>query len=197
MRKAVQHRFILGNPPHRPAVVFLIQKKSGFLSAYIIDLIGNAVLHDFRFSGKVGCKALARKKSGVFLHPFQTPYGHIVPLVQGKNLFAHFPQFGNDAVVDPFFSSVHAQGKALGHQNVPVAVHRQPRQAVGLAKDYPAGVVKAQPLAVFPGLRQTAAVYLSQYETQKQPRFDVIEIYADADTPRRQRRINQIENAFE
>ena len=31
----------------------------------------------------------------------------------------------------------------------------------------------------------------------KQPRFDVIEIYGDADTPRRQRRINQIENAFE
>ena len=28
-------------------------------------------------------------------------------------------------------------------------------------------------------------------------RFDVIEIYGDADTPRRQRRINQIENAFE
>ena len=31
----------------------------------------------------------------------------------------------------------------------------------------------------------------------KQARIDVIEIYGDADTPRRQCRINQIENAFE
>ena len=46
-------------------------------------------------------------------------------------------------------------------------------------------------------LRTTALVYLSQHETNLQPRFDVIEIYGDADTPRSQRRINQIENAFE
>ena len=46
-------------------------------------------------------------------------------------------------------------------------------------------------------LRTTALLYLSQHETPLQPRFDVIEIYGDADTPRRQRRINQIENAFE
>ena len=46
-------------------------------------------------------------------------------------------------------------------------------------------------------LRQTALLWLEGYETRLQPRFDVIEIYGDADTPRRQRRINQIENAFE
>ena len=37
----------------------------------------------------------------------------------------------------------------------------------------------------------------AEHDTPLQPRFDVIEIYGDADTPRRQRRINQIENAFE
>ena len=42
-----------------------------------------------------------------------------------------------------------------------------------------------------------ASLWLAEHETQLQPRFDVIEIYGDADTPRRQRRINQIENAFE
>ena len=46
-------------------------------------------------------------------------------------------------------------------------------------------------------LRQTALLWLEGHETRLQPRFDVIEIYGDADTPRRQRRINQIENAFE
>ena len=42
-----------------------------------------------------------------------------------------------------------------------------------------------------------ASLWLAEHETQLQPRFDVIEIYGDADTPHRQRRINQIENAFE
>ena len=46
-------------------------------------------------------------------------------------------------------------------------------------------------------LRQTALHWLDGHDTRLQPRFDVIEIYGDADTPRRQRRINQIENAFE
>ena len=46
-------------------------------------------------------------------------------------------------------------------------------------------------------IRTAASLWLAEHETQLQPRFDVIEIYADADTPRRQRRINQIENAFE
>ena len=46
-------------------------------------------------------------------------------------------------------------------------------------------------------IRTAASLWLADHETQLQPRFDVIEIYGDADTPRRQRRINQIENAFE
>ena len=46
-------------------------------------------------------------------------------------------------------------------------------------------------------IRTAASLWLAEHETQLQPRFDVIEIYGDADTPRRQRRINQIENAFE
>ena len=43
----------------------------------------------------------------------------------------------------------------------------------------------------------TAEYWLVSHRTELQPRFDVIEIYGDADTPRRQRRITQIENAFE
>ena len=44
---------------------------------------------------------------------------------------------------------------------------------------------------------RTAASLWLEHDTPLQPRFDVIEIYGDADTPRHQRRINQIENAFE
>ena len=46
-------------------------------------------------------------------------------------------------------------------------------------------------------IRTAASLWLAEHETELQPRFDVIEIYGDADTPRRQRRLNQIENAFE
>lgn len=46
-------------------------------------------------------------------------------------------------------------------------------------------------------IRTAASLWLAEHETPLQPRFDVIEIYGDADTPRHQRRINQIENAFE
>lgn len=46
-------------------------------------------------------------------------------------------------------------------------------------------------------LRQTAAVYLSQYETQKQPRFDVIEIYAPEGTETRRPQVRHWEDAFE
>lgn len=46
-------------------------------------------------------------------------------------------------------------------------------------------------------LRQTAAMYLSQYETQKQPRFDVIEIYAPEGAETRRPRVRHWEDAFE
>lgn len=46
-------------------------------------------------------------------------------------------------------------------------------------------------------LRQTAAVYLSQYETQKQPRFDVIEIYAPEGMETRRPQVRHWEDAFE
>ncbi|MCQ2405787.1 MAG: YraN family protein [Oscillospiraceae bacterium] len=43
----------------------------------------------------------------------------------------------------------------------------------------------------------TAMLYLSQHPTEKQPRFDVIEIYAPEDVSRSNISINHIENAFE
>ena len=45
-------------------------------------------------------------------------------------------------------------------------------------------------------IRSTAALYLSQHETELQPRFDVIEIYAP-DGADGKVTINHIENAFE
>lgn len=46
-------------------------------------------------------------------------------------------------------------------------------------------------------LRTTAAVYLSQYPTQLQPRFDVIEVYAPDGTDTKKPVINHMEGAFE
>ena len=46
-------------------------------------------------------------------------------------------------------------------------------------------------------IRKTALLWLSQNPTEKQPRFDVIEINAPAGEKSKELRINHIENAFE
>ena len=46
-------------------------------------------------------------------------------------------------------------------------------------------------------LRSTASIWLSQNETDKQPRFDIIEIYAPNGADKENYSINHIENAFE
>ncbi len=46
-------------------------------------------------------------------------------------------------------------------------------------------------------LRITASLYLSQYPTQLQPRFDVIEVYAPEGTATRHPVIHHMEGAFE
>lgn len=46
-------------------------------------------------------------------------------------------------------------------------------------------------------IRTTAAVYLSQYPTELQPRFDVIEIYAPEGMDTRRPQINHLEDAFQ
>ena len=45
-------------------------------------------------------------------------------------------------------------------------------------------------------IRTTASLYLSQYPTNLQPRFDVIEIYAPQGTETLRPRINHLEDAF-
>ncbi len=46
-------------------------------------------------------------------------------------------------------------------------------------------------------LRTTASIYLSQYPTDLQPRFDVIEIYAPQGTQTQNPVINHLEDAFQ
>ena len=45
-------------------------------------------------------------------------------------------------------------------------------------------------------IRTTAQMYLAEYPTQLQPRFDVIEIYAPDGAETRQPKINHMEDAF-
>lgn len=44
---------------------------------------------------------------------------------------------------------------------------------------------------------KTASIWLANNETVKQPRFDVIEVYAPEGTASRRMKINHIENAFQ
>lgn len=45
-------------------------------------------------------------------------------------------------------------------------------------------------------IRATAALWLSEHETEKQPRFDIIEIYAPQGTDTEHPKIIHLENAF-
>ena len=45
-------------------------------------------------------------------------------------------------------------------------------------------------------LRKTAALYLSQYPTEKQPRFDVVEVYAEQGIFTAKPVINHLEDVF-
>lgn len=46
-------------------------------------------------------------------------------------------------------------------------------------------------------LRMTASLYLSQFPTELQPRFDVVEIYAPQGTATQKPRITHLEDAFQ
>ena len=46
-------------------------------------------------------------------------------------------------------------------------------------------------------IRTTASMYLSEFPTERQPRFDVIEIYAPDGVNTRQPEINHLEDAFQ
>ena len=46
-------------------------------------------------------------------------------------------------------------------------------------------------------IRTTASIYLSQYPTELQPRFDVIEIYAPDGVATAKPKINHLEDAFQ
>ena len=46
-------------------------------------------------------------------------------------------------------------------------------------------------------LRISAQLYLAEYPTERQPRFDVVEIYAPQGTETKKPKINVLENAFE
>ena len=46
-------------------------------------------------------------------------------------------------------------------------------------------------------IRTTAAIYLSEYPTDLQPRFDVVEIYAPEGTQTKRPQINHMEDAFQ
>lgn len=45
-------------------------------------------------------------------------------------------------------------------------------------------------------IKQTALLYLSQHETEKQPRFDVIEVYAPDGLETKKPKITHLEDAF-
>lgn len=45
-------------------------------------------------------------------------------------------------------------------------------------------------------IRSAASLWLSEHETELQPRFDVIEIYGTADMPYRKLQIRHLEDAF-
>ena len=150
-----QYRPALGQPCHRPAVVFLIQEKSGFLPVYKVHPVADAVFHNIRpceiglgFSGQ-GEPALA------LCQPLLFPQGYIVAQVDAGNVLPVPAQHPDDDGQQSLPDTLHAQTQHLGHQYRAEAVHCQPRKAVRLPEDHPAAVQILRlhhALAVVPGI---------------------------------------------
>lgn len=71
-----------------------------------------------------------------------------------------------------------------------IEVKTRKNAAHGEAKEFVTAAKRQRILA-------TASYYLAEHETELQPRFDVIEIYAPDGADTRFPRINHLENAFE
>ena len=158
--EAVQHGFAPCQTRHRPAVVFLVKEKAGFLAVFKIHSVAHAVFHNLgdrfrrrRFT-RQGEPALSFGKSFFF------PQARVVAFVHAANGLPVGAQKIHQGGQQHVLALLHAEGQNLNHQNIVEAVHGQAGESVRLAEDYAAAgeILRRQDaFAIIPGILQPPA----------------------------------------
>ena len=138
--EAVQHRFPCGQTAHRPAVVLLIQKETGFLPVFHVHQISDPVFHNLHH------RAVRRRFAGEGVPPlalgqtFLVPEGHIVPQEHAPDGLAVLPENVHQSGQQEILQALHPHGQHLHAEEVVELVHRQAGEGVGFPEDDAAGV---------------------------------------------------------
>ena len=150
MREAVEHALAPGEPRHSEAIVFLIEEKAGFLPVFHVHGIENSVFAD------LGPRAAAAAEPALALfEALQRADRHVVSLVDAADLLPVGGQDLQQQREQLRLALFDADREGLRHKEIGKAVHRQAREAVGLAEDDAAAreILQAQnALAVVPGV---------------------------------------------
>ena len=136
MGKTVKDMLTFGNTGYGLTVIFLVKEKSSFLSIDHVNHIGKAIFNND--GHQVSFRQFIFRNLGnslLFAHTFQLTDLDIIAFIDTFDALAHFPQHAQEKGKDLVFMAFHPKGQDLGDKDVVKAVHRQPRKAIGFAKD--------------------------------------------------------------
>ena len=92
MGKAVQYPLSLGQPPHRSAVVLLVQKEPCLLTIFKIHGVFDSILNDFRESLIRETLVGKGEKSLALGQPLLLPQRLVISLVNAPDILPILPQ---------------------------------------------------------------------------------------------------------
>ena len=149
MGEAVQHPGAPAEPPHRLAVILLVQEEAGLLAVLHIHEVADPVLHDLH----LGVKG-SPQEALVPFHPLLEADLGVAALIDAPDGDAVLGQQLLQQLHDGDLEAVDAQSQGLYHQHVGELVHHQPRQEVRLPENQAAAAGVHHLFPVLPGVFQ-------------------------------------------
>ena len=127
MGKAIQNMLSLRNACNRSPIVFLIEKKSGFLTIFNIHIIGNSILN---YAGKTAFRMLRQNGMLIpafcFLKALQLTDSHIITLIDSSDSYMIFiSQNLHKHGKQHILSLLHTIGECLHDQQIMKTVNCQ------------------------------------------------------------------------
>ena len=138
--EAVQHPPPPGQTGHRPAVIFLVQEKPGFLAVFKVYVVKNTVFTDGGMGGLRRRLPGEREPALALRQALPGAEGGVVSLIDAPDLLPVLPQHVCQQRENHILPLLHAVGEGLGYQGVVEAVHSEAGELVGLAEDEAAAV---------------------------------------------------------
>ena len=134
MSKAIQHALPLRYFRCSGTVIFLIEKKSRFLSVYIVNMISDPVLANYSIAVGFG-KLVFPVKAGAAIHSLKLSELHIIALINRADLLSESAEITNRCRKNDILQTLHSERKNLYRQNIIESVNRKSGKAVCLPKD--------------------------------------------------------------